>query len=166
MSQGWDFLVLTDAADRDLFWRATSGQVPQEERDSWLRGVATAPALVLCLSDRDRYLDRYAEADKGLTDRSEVNWPVQYWDVDTGMAALLMLLTAVDEGLAGLFFGVPPERHTAVRDAFAIPPGRGLVGVVAIGYGAPDRRSPSLRRGRRPLAEVAHRGRFGVPWTA
>lgn len=163
-SQGWDFLVLTTQEERGLFWSATSGEVAEEDRDSWLRGMMSAPALVLCLSDKDRYLDRYAEPDKGWPDRSEDRWPVPYWDVDTGMAGLLMLLTAVDEGLAGLFFGIPPERHAAVREAFGIPAGRGLVGVVSLGYAAPDRRSPSLRRGRRPLSEVAHRGRFGVPW--
>lgn len=163
-SQGWDFLVLTTPEERGRFWSATSGEVAEEDRDSWLRGMMTAPALVLCLSDKDRYLDRYAEQDKGWADRSEARWPVPYWDVDTGMAALLMLLTAVDEGLAGLFFGVPPERHEAVREAFGIPLGRGLVGVVSLGYAAADRRSPSLRRGRRPVSEVAHRGHFGVPW--
>jgi hypothetical protein len=36
--------------------------------------------------------------------------------------------------------------------------------VVALGYPVGDVRSPSLRRGRRPVAEVAHDGRFGRPW--
>jgi hypothetical protein len=36
---------------------------------------------------------------------SESHWPVPYWDIDAGMAALLMLLTAVD-GLGACFFGV------------------------------------------------------------
>lgn len=158
-SQGWDFLVLRADADRDLFWDVTSGAP-----DQWLQGMRTAPLLVMCLSDKDAYLERYAAPDKGWADRDEARWPVPYWDVDTGMAALLMLLTAVDAGLGGCFFGVPPERHDAVRAAFAVPPGRTLVGVVSVGYPAPDRRSPSLRRGRRPVAEVAHDGRFGVPF--
>jgi len=163
-SQGWDFVVLREAADRDLFWAATSED--DEEPDAWLRGLQTAPVLVLCLSDKDAYLDRYAAPDKGWSDRDEARWPVPYWDVDTGMAALLMLLTAVDEGLGACFFGVPPHRHDAVRAAFAVPDGRRPVGVVSVGYPAPDRRSPSLRRGRRSVAQVAHDGRFGVPWTA
>lgn len=162
-SQGWDFVVLTDAQDREAFWAATTD--PGREPDSWLRGVSTAPCLILCLSDRDAYLDRYAEPDKGWTDRDEARWPVPYWDVDTGMAAMLMLLTAVDEELGALFFGVPPQAHPRVRETFGIPVGRRIVGVVAMGTPAPDRRSPSLRRGRRPVAEVAHRGRFGVPWS-
>jgi nitroreductase len=162
-SQGWDFVVLRTPADRDRFWTTTGSPVP----DAWLAGMMTAPALVLCLSDRGRYLDRYAEPDKGWADRDESRWPVPYWDVDTGMAALLMLLGAVDEGLGGCFFGVPPEKQAAVLAEFAVPPDRRIVGVVSLGYRSqetPDRRSPSLRRGRRTPAEVAHEGAFGVPW--
>jgi nitroreductase len=161
-SQGWDFVVLRRAADRELFWSVT--RTDDGEPDAWLRGLSSAPVLVMCLSDRDAYLDRYAAPDKGWTDRDEGRWPVPYWDVDTGMAALLMLLTAVDEGLGACFFGVPEPRHAAVRNAFGIPDGRRVVGVVSVGHAAPDRRSPSLRRGRRPVSEVAHDGRFGRPW--
>jgi nitroreductase len=160
-SQGWDFVVLRQTADRERFWRATTdGGVP----DAWLTRMRSAPVLVLCLSDKGAYLDRYAEPDKGWADRDESRWPVPYWDVDTGMAALLMLLTAVDAGLGACFFGVPAERHGEVLRAFAVPAGRRLVGVVSVGHPAPDRRSPSLRRGRRPLRQVAHEGRFGEPY--
>jgi nitroreductase len=160
-TQGWDFLVLRAARARRTFWDVTS---QDSEPDAWLRGLMTAPLLVLCLSDKNAYLNRYAEADKGWTDRDESHWPVPYWDVDTGMAALLMLLTAVDRGLGACFFGVPPEAHDAVRAAFDVPLDRRLVGVVSVGYPVPDRRSPSLRRGRRTVEKVAHEGRFGTAY--
>ena len=162
-TQGWDFVVLRDSVARLAFWDATSED--DGEPDAWLRGLMTAPLLIVCLSDKGAYLDRYAAPDKGWTDRDEARWPVRYWDVDTGMAALLMLLTAVDADLGGCFFGVPSERHEALRTALTIPAGRTPVGVVSIGHPAADRRSPSLRRGRRSLGEVAHEGRFGVPFT-
>lgn len=162
-TQGWDFVVLRDPEARRAFWDAT--REDDAEPDSWLQGLMTAPLLIVCLSDKDAYLDRYAAPDKGWDDRDEARWPVPYWDVDTGMAALLMLLTAVDADLGGCFFGVPPAQHAALRAALAIPAGRTPVGVVSVGHPAADRRSPSLRRGRRPLAEVAHEGRFGVPFT-
>ena len=161
-SQGWDFLVLREPSAVDAFWAATTA--PDEEIDSWLRGMRDAPVLIVCLSDKQTYLDRYAEPDKGWTDRDEARWPVPYWDVDTGMAAMLMLLTAVDEGLGSCFFGVEPARHDHVRAAFAIPADRTPVGVLSIGYAAPDRPSPSLKRGRRGLDQVAHEGRFGTPY--
>jgi nitroreductase len=162
-SQGWDFVVLRRPHDRAAFWSATTGD---GEPDAWLRGLMTAPLLVVCLSHKDAYLDRYAAPDKGWDDRDEERWPVPYWDVDTGMAAMLMLLTAVDAELGACFFGVPPERHDDLREALGVPASRRFVGVVSVGHPAPDRRSPSLRRGRRPVAEVAHEGRFGVPFTS
>jgi nitroreductase len=157
-SQGWAFLVLDSAEDRDRFWAATTGDGAP---DGWLTRMRRAPLLVVPMSDKAAYLERYAEPDKGWTDRDESRWPVPYWDVDTGMAALLMLLTAVDEGLGACFFGIPPERIAGFREAFGVPAGFRPVGCVSVGYpGDDDRRSPSLRRGRRPVDEVVHRGRW------
>ena len=157
-TQGWDFVVLEGPAQAAPFWAATRDG--EREPDAWLRGVSAAPALVLCLSHPNAYLDRYAEPDKGWTDRDPARWPVPYWDVDTGMAAMLMLLTAVDEGLGALFFGVPPDRHPRVLQAHGIPADRRLVGVVALGHERERTTSPSLRRGRRSEAEVVHWGGF------
>ena len=160
-SQGWAFLVLESPGERERFWQATtdSGDDDPPTPDGWRTRMRRAPLLVVALSNKAAYLDRYAEPYKGWTDRDESRWPVPYWDVDAGMAALLMLLTAVDEGLGACFFGVPPQRIPAFRTAFGVPPDYRPVGCVSIGYpGDDDRRSPSLRRGRRPLEEVVHRG--------
>lgn len=158
-TQGWDFLLLVDADDRARYWDTCRDAASPPDR--WLTSMMTAPALIVCLSDRQAYLRRYAEPDKGWTDHDEARWPVPYWHIDTGMAALLMLLTAVDAGLGGCFFGLPGARTDAFRTAFDVPGDRTPIGVVALGYPAPDRRSPSLRRGRRPVQEVVHLGRFG-----
>jgi nitroreductase len=157
-SQGWAFLVLETPEERGRFWTATTdGGTP----DRWLTRMRRAPLLIVPLSNKSAYLDRYAEADKGWTDRDESRWPVPYWDVDAGMAALLMLLTAVDEGLGACFFGVPADRVDAFRAAFDVPGEYRPVGCVSVGYpGSDDPRSPSLRRGRRGVDEVVHRGHF------
>src|SRR3712207_283086 len=102
--------------------------------DPWLQRMARAPLLVVPLSNKSAYLDRYAEPDKGWTDRDETRWAVPYWDVDAGMASLLMLLTAVDEGLGACFFGIPGERVTAFRDAFGVPEDFRPVGCLSVGY--------------------------------
>ena len=157
-TQGWNFLALLSPEDRAAFWAATDdGSAP----DAWRRGVSAAPALVLCLSDPGAYLDRYAEPDKGWTDRSTDHWPVPYWDTDTAMAAMLMLLGAEEAGLGALFFGVPVERHDAVRAAHGIPTGLRVVGVVALGAEAQPLSGSARTRRRRPLDDVLHVGRFG-----
>jgi nitroreductase len=159
-SQGWAFLVLSGPDEVARFWSATTtGDAP----DSWLTGMMRAPLIIVPLANRDAYLDRYAEPDKGWTDRDEARWPVPYWYIDTGFASLLMLLGAVDEGLGACFFGIPPEATGAFREAFGVPAEYTPIGALAVGHAEPDRRSPSLRRGRRPVAEVAHWGRWHHP---
>ena len=156
-SQGWGFLVLSEQADRDRFWEATR---TGDGTDSWLARLSTAPLIIVALSNKSVYLDRYAQPDKGWTDRDEARWPVPYWDIDTGFAALLMHLTAVDEGLGSCFIGLPAERVGAFRDAFGVPDEFTPIGALTVGYGAPDKRSPSLRRGHRPVDDVVHHGRW------
>ncbi|MCW2497194.1 MAG: nitroreductase [Jatrophihabitans sp.] len=155
-TQGWRFLVLDDITSRNSFWEATS----EGEPDAWLTRLQTAPVLILCFSDKEAYLDRYAEPDKGWTDRDEARWPVPYWHIDTGMAAMIALLAAEDHGLAACFFGVPGERWPALRSAFDVPERLTPIGVISLGYPAADRRSPSLKRGRRDLADVVSYGSF------
>src|SRR5262245_7868189 len=90
-SQGWAFLLLDEPEDLARFWAAT---VPGEEEnpgDAWLQGMQTAPVLIVPMSNKSAYLDRYAEGDKGWSDRDEARWPVPYWHMDVAMAALLML---------------------------------------------------------------------------
>jgi nitroreductase len=159
-SQGWGFLVLDTPADVARYWRSTAGD-RVEAPDRWLRGMMTAPVVVVPMSDKDAYLDRYAEPDKGWTDRDERRWPVPYWHVDTGMAALLMLLTAVDEGLGACFFGIPPAALGGFRAEFGVPARLTPVGAVTLGHRLADPGPQgSAARGRRPLDEVVHRGHW------
>jgi nitroreductase len=159
-SQGWRFLVLDDPGAIAAFWAATREDGPA---DSWFDGMTRAPALIIALSEKAIYLDRYAEPDKGWADRAESHWPVPYWHIDTGMASLLILLGAVDDGLVSCLFGVPGDRWDAVRAAFAIPGGLDPVAVISLGYPNPagtEVRSPSLKRGCRPVTEVTRYNRF------
>jgi nitroreductase len=156
-SQGWAFLVLDTPADVHRFWTATSAA--DDTTNDWLDGMRTAPAVVVPMSNKDAYLDRYAERDKGWTDRDEARWPVPFWHMDAAMASLLVLLTAVDEGLGACFFGIPPDRLEPFRAEFGVPAEYMPVGAITVGHpvegGAPG--SPA-RRPRRPLEEVVHRG--------
>ncbi|MBY8850442.1 nitroreductase family protein, partial [Saccharothrix sp. MB29] len=127
------------------------------------RPVRTAPVLVVPFAVKDAYLDRYAQPDKGWTDRGEDHWPVPFWYVDTGMAVLLILQTAVDEGLGAVYFGIGAEDVDAVREAFGVPADHEPIGAVAIGHGAEAGVSPGASpntRGRRPFDEAVHFGRW------
>ena len=156
-SQGLDLLVLEGRDAVRGFWRATA-----DPRFATPYSRAEPPAIVLVLSDRQAYLDRYAAPDKaGLGMDSEAGWPVPYWDMDAAMAVMLMLLTAVDEGVGAWWFGVFHGAAALLRD-LGVPEGRRLVGAVALGYpAADDRPGGSARtRPRRPLDQVVHRGRW------
>jgi nitroreductase len=159
-SQGWAFLRLDTREDVDRFWTATT---EPGAANRWLDGMRTAPVVIVAWSDRSAYLDRYAEPDKGWTDKEEARWPVPYWHVDTGMAALLVLQTAVDEGLGACFFGVPPDRIPALRAEFGVPKRFTPVGAITVGHrtDSTGARGSAARRRRRPLEDVVHHGRWG-----
>jgi len=159
-SQGWAFVLLDEPDDVRRYWEATTDPEQLAAPDAWLTGMMRAPVVVLPCSSKDAYLDRYAEPDKGVTNRDEGRWRVPYWHMDTAMAALLILQTVVDEGLGALFFGIPTERIDAVRRSFAIPDTHDPIGAITIGHLTDDaglRGSPAHRR-RVPIDELVHRG--------
>ena len=160
-TQGWAFLVLEGTEETSRFWSATFASAEARAGFRW-QGLFNAPLLIVALSHKDAYLDRYAEDDKGWADRSEDRWPVPYWYVDTGMASLLILQTAVDEGLGACFFGIPGEHTDGFRAAFGIPADHVPVGAITVGHRLADsgaKGSPA-RRGRR--TNLVHRGRWGT----
>jgi nitroreductase len=157
-SQGWGFLVLDNPADIALFRAAAR---PEVQPERWFAANVQAPLLIVPFANKDVYLDRYAQPEKGHTDRSEAWWPAPYWDIDTGFAALLMLLTAVDAGLGACFFGLPADRVDKFREEFGVPAHFSPIGAISIGYSDEPPRDLSGRR--RPKAEVVHRGRWQQP---
>lgn len=164
-SQGWAFLRLDEARDVDRFWVATSPD--PEATNRWLAGMRTAPVVLVPLADEAAYRARYAEPDKAGPHRAgpggaAERWAVPYWYLDLGMASLLVLQTAVDEGLGACFFGVPGERWAALREAFGVPARLVPVGAIAVGHRVPGDPGShgSAARSRRPLSEVVHRGRW------
>ena len=70
-------------------------------------------------------------------------------------AATALLLAVVDEGLAAGFAGV--HDLESLRALLGIPGEVTPMGVIPIGHPAPDRRSRSLKRGRKSREEVIHR---------
>ncbi|MDI1461845.1 nitroreductase family protein [Catellatospora sp. KI3] len=168
-AQGWAFLALTEPEDLDRFWPFVPNQVRHTP------DLRNAPLVVIPLAHKAAYLERYAEPDKRWEDRAESRWPAPYWHIDTGMAALMMLLTAVDEGLGAFFFWIMPpvselevdgavQVHlAALRAEFGIPDDFTPIGAIAVGHRATDLepQDPRLSHRRRSMADVVHRGGWG-----
>lgn len=156
-SQGWAFLALTDAADRARFWPHVPTRVEATPT------MQDAPLVVVPLAHKAAYLARYAESDKGWEDRAESRWPAPYWFIDTGMAALIMLLTAVDEGLGACFFGISPEHLQPFRTEFGVPEEFAPIGGITVGYRSADVpvQGAAVEQRRRSAAVVVHRGQWG-----
>jgi len=155
-SQGQSFVVVTD---QEL--RTQIAQLAHEERyveagfDPWL---SKAPVhIVLCTSETV-YRDRYDEPDKASAGDAQ-DWPVPYWYVDAGASLMLLLLAAVDEGLAAGFAG--SHNLEGIKELLAIPPNVQPVGLVTLGFPDSDRKSGSLARGWKQIDEVVHRQRWG-----
>lgn len=155
-SQGLELLVLDEPGTVAEFWEIT-----RDPEFGWdLEDLAVGPpVIVLPLPDADRYVARYSEPDKiefGMDDAA--NWPVRFWDVDAAMAAMLILLTAVDEGLGAWFFGIT-HGERELLDRFGVPPRLRPIGILGLGYRAQDEapRGSWTSRRRRPLAEQIHR---------
>jgi len=142
-SQGQRLIVVTDA-DRRGRIAEICGE-PEYVTSGFDPWVSRAPALFVPCVSEEIYHARYREPDKINDDGTEIDWPVPYWWVDVGATAMLILLAAVDEGLAAGFLGT--HRTADLRAELGLPADMHPVGVITIGHSAPDRRSGSLNRG-------------------
>jgi nitroreductase len=135
-SQGQRLLVVTEEAGRaeiarilgEVGWGAADGREP------WLE---SAPVHVFVCTREDDYHERYRMPDK-LHEGEEIDWPVPYWYVDAGAALMLLLLAAIDEGLAAGVSGVPRDATAGLRASFGIPEDVEVVALVTVGAPAPD----------------------------
>jgi nitroreductase len=166
-SQGYSFLVL-EGEQPDPLWEMFLDDAPSLGDDeayerAQIAALRRAPLVIVPLACKDIYLDRYAERpDRAWTDRDEARWPVPYWYIDTGFAALLILLSVVDEGLGAVFFGIPPSIMDAFRDRYGVPAEWTPIGAIAIGYPDPasDPVPPARASDRKSLDELVHQGRW------
>jgi nitroreductase len=167
-SQGYSFLVLEGAEQAAPLWEifyddaSSAPGVAEADERAEIAALSRAPLVIVPLASKDMYLDRYARPDKGWTDRDESRWPVPYWYIDTGFAALLILLAVVDEGLGAVFFGIHPAIMADFRMRFGVPAEWTPIGAIAIGYPDPgaDPVPPARASDRKSLSELVHRGRW------
>lgn len=156
-SQGVEFVIVTDGATR----HDIAGLVTHSADAA--ASIARIPVHIVICANPETYKSRYREDDKQRTRATmsdEELWQVPYWYVDAGCAIMLALLAVVDEGLSASFIGV--WSHDDLRHLLGIPEEYIPIGLVLIGHRAPDERpqGSATTRPRRPLSEIAHRGRW------
>jgi FMN reductase [NAD(P)H] len=154
-SQGQRLIVVTEPERRRAIAQAVGEDYYAAQGFApWISGAA---ALVVVCTREDDYHDRYRQPDK-LREGREIAWPVPYWYVDAGAAAMLVMLAAIDEGLAAGVFGIPAERMERIRELLQLPRDVAIVEVITLGFpaedAASDRLSSRATRPRRALDEI------------
>jgi nitroreductase len=153
-SQGSSIVVVTKAATRAAIADAF------HDDETTYRFVADAPVHLVLSSNEALYHARYNQPDKlAVTGGVEITWPVPYWHVDAGALMMLILLAAIDEGLAGAFIGHPDQKRI-FGELLGLPEAVTPIGLALIGRPAPD---PTAERGtsrkrelRRPTRDLVH----------
>jgi len=155
-SQGQRLLVVDDP---DLL--RTLDENADEAPDGTEPWFGSAAAHVFVLTREQDYHDRYTSPDKlDMTEGSEIDWPVPYWHVDAGAALMLVLLAAIEEGLAGGVYGILPSDQPELRELLHIPHELTIVAGITLGRPAPDPEWSKLTsrttQRRRTIDELVH----------
>ena len=155
-SQGQRLLVVDDPELLAQIAALAEDDEPLEGVEPWFE---TAAAQVFVLTREGDYHDRYQSEDK-LQDGEEIEWPVPFWHVDAGAAMMLVLLAAIEEGLAAAVYGIFGDDEKARRDLLHVPDDLTFVAGISIGYPLPDpgwssKTSRATQR-RRTVDELVH----------
>jgi FMN reductase [NAD(P)H] len=157
-SQGGSIVVVTDEAKRRQIADAFGAEHYTVQGRNF---VADAPVHMVISANESLYHARYNEADKlSATGGVEVTWPVPYWFVDAGALMMLVLMAAIDEGLASAFVG-HPEQKRIFDELLELPEEVIPIGLALIGK-AGDAPLPGSRMKERQRAEddLIHRERW------
>ena len=152
--QGGSIVVVTDEAKRREIARAFGDEHYSPHGRNY---IADAPVHMVISANESLYHARYNEADKlKATGGVEVTWPVPYWFVDAGALMMLVLMAAIDEGLASAFIGHPDQKRIC-EEVLGLPEDVVPIGLAFIGKPGDDP-APSSRfkERQRALEDLIH----------
>ncbi len=157
-SQGGSIVVVTDDDKRAEIARAFGDEHYSKNGRNF---ILDAPVHMVISANESLYHARYNEADKlAATGGVEVTWPVPYWFVDAGALMMLVLLAAIDEGLASAFIGHPDQKRI-FDELLGLPEEVVPIGLALIGKPGEDAPAGSrLKERQRVLPELVHRQRW------
>ena len=155
-SQGGSIVVVTDEPKRHEIARAFGDEHYTTNGRNF---VADAPVHMVISANESLYHARYNEADKlAATGGVEVTWPVPYWFVDAGALMMLVLLAAIDEGLASAFIGHPDQKRI-FGELLGLPEDVVPIGLALIGKpGDAPLPGSRMKERRRTEEALVHRG--------
>jgi nitroreductase len=160
-SQGVEFVIVTDDQTRHKIAAPADETFAISGHHNF---VAQAPVHVVVCVSPEIYRERYRQPDKMkvVADVDEDTlWSVPYWYTDAGAAMQLLLMAAVDEGIAAAFVGTDASQ---LRELLGIPDEYLPIGIALFGHAAADAGQfgdVSARRvPRRPYDEIVHEGRW------
>jgi nitroreductase len=153
-SQGSSIVVVTDEEQRAQIARAFGDEHYSRGGRNY---IADAPVLLVISANESLYHARYNEADKlAATGGTEVTWPVPYWFVDAGALMMLVLLAAIDEGLASAFIGHPDQKRI-FDELLGLPEDVVPIGLALIGKPGGDPPAGSrLKERQRAQDDLVH----------
>jgi FMN reductase [NAD(P)H] len=154
-SQGGSIVVVTDEAKRRQIAEAFGNEHYTTNGRNF---IADAPVHMVISANESLYHARYNEADKlAATGGVEITWPVPYWFVDAGALMMLVLLAAIDEGLASAFIGHPDQKRI-FDELLGLPEEVVPIGLALIGK--PGESPPTgsrLKERQRAARDLVHR---------
>jgi nitroreductase len=138
-SQGISLVVVQNFENRKAI-AELAGEPDWVERGypAWL---SLAPVHLILCAEPQVYRDRYALPDKETADK---NWPVPYWHVDAGCMLMILLLAALEEGLAAGFQGI--HNLPGLSEQLGIPESVEPIGLLTLGYSNSTRKGHSSHR--------------------
>ena len=153
-SQGGSIVVVTDADKRAEIARAFGDEHYSTKGRNY---IAEAPALLVLSANESLYHARYNQPDKlAATGGTEITWPVPYWFVDAGALMMLVLLAAIDEGLASAFIGHPDQKRI-FDELLGLPEDVVPIGLALIGKPGDDPpRGSRLKEMQRAQDDLVH----------
>ena len=157
-SQGGSIVVVTDDEKRAEIARAFGDEHYTLNGRNFL---ADAPVHLVISANEALYHARYNEADKlAATGGVEVTWPVPYWFVDAGALMMLVLMAAIDEGLASAFVGHPDQKRI-FDELLGLPEEVVPIGLAVVGKpGDAPLPGSRMKERQRSLDDLIHRQRW------
>jgi nitroreductase len=157
-SQGGSIVVVTDEAKRSEIARAFGDEHYSPHGRNY---IADAPVHMVISANESLYHARYNESDKlATTGGVEVTWPVPYWFVDAGALMMLVLMAAIDEGLASAFIG-HPEQKRIFDELLGLPEDVVPIGLALIGkHGDAPLPGSRMKERQRAKDDLVHRDRW------